>query len=195
MNFNPEKGHLAARCIVEVLGKPQKHVEDTLKSVVTALGKHEGMHLTKSKISPTKQVEGLWSGFIEIEAFFETFESLSLFCFGYMPSSVEILEPEELMLRNSSVSGLLNDLLAGLHNLDMELKNLKVQAGVLQMNSDNLLRNLVLVALHYGDRDLKELAGIVGVKDLTLAPFLTRFEKEGIIFKAAGGKYTVKRKA
>ena len=195
MNFNPEKGHLAARCIVEVLGKPQKHVEDTLKSVVKSLEKHEGMHLTKSKISPTKQVEGLWSGFIEIEAFFESFESLALFCFGYMPSSVEIVEPEELMLRNSSVSGLLNDLLAGLHNLDMELKNLKVQAGVLQMNSDNLLRNLVLVALHYEDRDLKELAGIVGVKDLTLAPFLTRFEKEGIIFKAAGGKYTVKRKA
>ena len=97
-------------------------------------------------------------------------------------------------MRNTDISTLLNDLLAGLHNLDMVTKNTKVQADILKQNNELLVKNLVLVSLHYQTYDLKELAGVVGVKELQLAPFLTRFMDEGIIEQNKKGHYCLVKK-
>lgn len=189
MEFDPEKGHLTARTIIEILGKPQGHVEETMHQVVENVRTHDGMELLKEHIAEPKQVEGLWSVFAELEVLFKSFEDLAGFCFDFMPSSIEILEPENLPLRNNDISALLNDLLAGLHNLDMATKNTKVQATILKQNNDALLKNLVLVALHYNTYALKELAGVVGVKELQLAPYLTRYMDEGLIEQNKKGQY------
>ena len=194
MEYDPERGHLKARTIIEILGKPQKHVEDTLKSVVENLRGQDGIDLLKEHLEEAKQIEGLWSVFAELEVLFRSFDKLTAFCFDFMPSSVEILEPENFTLRNTDISTLLNDLLAGLHNLDMVTKNTKVQADILKQNNELLVKNLVLLSLHYQTYDLKELAGVVGVKELQLAPFLTRFMDEGIIEQNKKGHYCLVKK-
>lgn len=194
MEFDPEKGHLTARTIIEILGKPQKHVEDTIRSVVETVRNRDGTELLKEHIAEPKQIEGLWSVFAELEVLFKSFEKLAAFCFDFMPSSVELLEPENFTLRNNDISTLLNDLLAGLHNLDMVTKNTRVQADILKQNNEVLLKNLVLVALHYKSHDLKDLAGVVGVKELQLAPFLTRFMDQGLIEQNKEGRYCLVKK-
>lgn len=194
MEFDPEKGHLTARTIIEILGKPQGHVEETIRQVVENVRTRDGTELLKEHIAEPKQVEGLWSVFAELEVLFKSFEDLGGFCFDFMPSSVEILEPENLPLRNNDISALLNDLLAGLHSLDMATKNTKVQATILKQNNEALLKNLVLVALHYNTYPLKELAGVVGVKELQLAPYLTRYMDEGLIEQNKKGQYCLVKK-
>lgn len=194
MEFDPEKGHLIARTIIEILGKPQGHVEETMRQVVENVGARDGAELLKEHIAEPKQVEGLWSIFAELEVLFKSFEDLAGFCFDFMPSSVEILEPENLPLHNSDISTLLNDLLAGLHNLDMIAKNTRVQADILKQNNEALLKNLVLVALHYNTYPLKELAGVVGVKELQLAPYLTRYIDEGLIEQNKKSQYCLVKK-
>lgn len=194
MEFDPEKGHLIARTIIEILGKPQQHVEETMHAVVEKVRTLESAELLKEHIAEPKQVEGLWSIFAELEVLFKSFEDLAGFCFDFMPSSVEILEPENLPLHNSDISTLLNDLLAGLHNLDMVAKNTRVQADILKQNNEALLKNLVLVALHYNTYPLKELAGVVGVKELQLAPYLTRYIDEGLIEQDKKGQYCLVKK-
>ncbi len=194
MEFDPEKGHLIARTIIEILGKPREHVEETIRQVVENARARDGIEILKEHIAEPKQVEGLWSVFAELEVLFKAFEDLAGFSFDFMPSSVEILEPENLPLRNNDISALFNDLLAGLHSLDMATKNSKVQATILKQNNEALLKNLVLVALHYNSYPLKELAGVVGLKELQLAPYLTRYMDEGLIEQDRGGQYCLVKK-
>jgi len=102
---------------------------------------------------------------------------------------VEVLGPGNIGLEAPELSGLLNDLLAGLHNLDMKVKTLHAEKLVLEQNAEALLKNLVLVSLHKSPADLKSLSGMVGVKELQLAPFLSRFLEQGIIAQDTSGRY------
>ena len=194
MEFDPEKGHIMVRTILEILGKPQKHIEQTIADVIKNVKRRKGTWLLEQHISEAKKIEGLWSIFTELDIHFRSFKELSQFCFDLMPSSVEIMEPESLDLHGSALTALLNDLLAGLHNLDMNFKNLRAQAGILTKNNDALLKNIVLITLHYQPRDLKDLAGVVGVKELQLVPYLTRFMDEGIIILGDDDKYAPVKK-
>ncbi len=194
MEFESEKGHIIVRTILEVLGKPKKHVETTVETVVGQLKEREGTWILEEELSEAKEIEGLWSAFAELEVHFRSFGELSQFCFDFMPSSIEIVEPENMGLHVTQLNTLLNDLLANLHNLDMGFKNLKVQANVLQNNNNGLLKNLVLVALHYDSRNLEDLAGVCGLQGLQLAPHLTRYMDQGIIGQDKDGKYHIIKK-
>src|SRR3990167_6577190 len=98
MEFEPEKGHLIARCIVEILGKPEQHVKDTIELVVKEMKGRRKIQVLESKVETPTRVEGLWASFAEVEVLFAGFEELATFCFDFMPSSVEVLEPGNIGL-------------------------------------------------------------------------------------------------
>jgi len=125
---------IVIRTIIEVLGKPQEHVETAIKKYVQNLKEDKRYHVVREENAEIKKQEqhDLWAGFAELEFQTEKMEDIISFCFDYMPSLIEIIEPEELTFEDVDVSHFLNDLQAKLHAVDMVAKQMKVENGILQ---------------------------------------------------------------
>ncbi len=125
---------IKVRIINEVLGSPKEHVENTLKLLLDNMRQNKNLKLINEMIFEATKLgdKPLYSSFAELEIEFKVLEDLVGFCFDYMPSSIEILEPEELRLEAISVSDLFNELMARLHQNDMMLKNAMAELAVLK---------------------------------------------------------------
>ncbi len=129
---------IKVKAIIEVAGFPKEHIDDTIVKVVDKI-KTE-FKIIESKIFETialkDKMEGFWSSFCEVEIDFKKFDEISTFCFEYMPSSIEIIEPEQLNFNNIETGNVFNDLLARLHHYDMMLKNLTASNEIMKKKLD-----------------------------------------------------------
>lgn len=116
---------LRVRAIIEILGTPKDHVEETMQKVLDLIKKSENMELISHDIAETQEIENIWSTFGEFELEFQDIDKLTDFCFEFMPSSIEILEPEDLVkVKTKKLEGLFNDMLTKVHHYDMTLKKI-----------------------------------------------------------------------
>ncbi len=105
-----EKGQIHFRTIVEVVGRPKEHVEETIRGHVEKIKKDESLEIINQDFADVKKEEdkenqeGLWLTFVELELWIKNLPSLIGFCFDYMPSSVEIIEPKQLTFKNFDIS-------------------------------------------------------------------------------------------
>lgn len=128
---------IVAKIILEMLGAPKEHVDETMKLVVDKMSKDDKFKLLTNKVFPAEEINDkkltgnkpvkFFSTFAEAELEFQQIEDLIGFCFDYMPSSVEVLHPDGVRLTLPNVNNILNDLLARLHQYDMVLKNIHAQ--------------------------------------------------------------------
>jgi uncharacterized protein (DUF2344 family) len=114
---------IQAKIVIEILGTPKEHVEETIKKVIENLKKEEGVKLLKEVTYKAEKIKEMWSTFSELDLELEDVTKLVGICFDYMPSSVEIIEPLKMNIETTMISELLNDLLARLHKTDMLLRN------------------------------------------------------------------------
>jgi hypothetical protein len=129
--------------------------------------------------------------FVELEALAKDTSELVFFCFDYMPSSIEIIEPEELKYKKGDFSAFLNDLQARLHNIDMALKQYKARNTMLIKNSAILLRNIIIVFLEQGPRTRKDISKRVGLPEDKIENILKIMIKENRI-KKKGKNYELR---
>ncbi len=183
-----EEGEILISAVIEILGKPKKFIQDTLKIVIGEINSGDDFEIIDKRIARAKKIEGLYSTFAELEMWVKSASSLIGFCFDYMPSSLEVILPTELNMRSSEFSGLMNDLLAKLHQTDMVAKNMKQENENLKANANNLLKNIVSLALSTGPKGIEEISRSTGLASQHLKPFLDVFEKEGKL-KLNNGKY------
>ena len=113
---------IKVRTIIEIVGKPKEHVEKTMEKVVELITKNEEFKLVSHETREPKEVKNLWSSFTEFVINFSSLDVLSNFCFEFMPSSVEIEEPEKISMNSKEIENLLNDILSKIHQYDMVLK-------------------------------------------------------------------------
>jgi hypothetical protein len=125
-----EKKWLKTRIVVELLGKPLEHMQNT----ILLLGENfcnnlPEVKVTKRSVRPPVAVENteLFSAFVEFEADVKELATLIGIIFDYLPSSVEIIEPEEISDLTFNINGLLNDLALKMHQYDHIVKQLKAQ--------------------------------------------------------------------
>ena len=190
-NERTEKSQLQCRVIIEMLGKPQKHMEDTFKQLVDAFSKEEDIFITKKTISRTKKQGELFSRYIEVEFWGKSLSTIIGLCFDYMPSSVEILQPEKIMFRLNELNGHLNELQAKLHNVDMIAKNSMTEKAIISKNFFKLLDNTILMAVSLGPKSRNDLSRITGVKeDLLELPLKNLIEEKKVAMQ--GEKYVLK---
>lgn len=185
-----DEGWLHTRLIVEMLGKPKEHLEQTMKQYIEKLKDDKDLILVKEEYSEPEDKEGMFAEFVELEMLFRSIEVLTSFCFDYMPSSVEIIAPEKVSYVTRDVMAFLNDLQARLHTIDMKLKTVLQENTNLTHNAYTLLRNLILLSIRQGDKSVEELSEITGIKSEELIKFLDIFEKEENKIKKEGGKYS-----
>ncbi|SRR3989344_4135708 len=117
-------------CVIELVGSPKEHVEEVMKKIVDKV--KESYKLVDSKTFDAKQMDKLWAIFSELTIKFDKIEDLFGFCFDYMPSSVEIINPNKFIVNNTDINTLLNDLVGRLHEYDMMMKNLKAVNSVMK---------------------------------------------------------------
>lgn len=182
---NKEK-QVQSRAIIEILGKPKEHVEKTIKEYTEAIKKKEDLQLLQIDISEAKEVDkeqALWSAFAELEIQTPDLQTLIEFCFDYMPSSIEIIKPEELTIKDKATTNLLNDLQAKLHRIDMITKQLNNENTFLKKNMQSLLKNFISITLFKAEKTSENLAKIIGMDEEALEKFLEKMIEEKIITK------------
>src|SRR3989344_1962005 len=110
---------IVAKIIMEMLGAPKEHVDDTMKLVMDKMSKDDKFKVIINKVFPSEEINDkkltgnknvkFFSTFAEAELEFKQIEDLLGFCFDYMPSSVEILHPDGLKLSLSNMNNMIND--------------------------------------------------------------------------------------
>lgn len=188
-----EEGKILCRVIIEMLGKPKEYIIDTLQAYVDKIKKNPDIQVIKEDFSKEEKQDELFSVFVEIEAWFKKPATIIDFCFDYMPSSIEIIEPEKLTYTSNQMSNLFNDLQAKLHTIDMMLKNTVQENKILRKNAGSLLRNNIMLSLKEKSKKIEEISKRVGIPKDQLKPFLDKTIEEGHI-KENKGTYSLKKK-
>ena len=175
-----EEGWMHCIFIIEVLGKPKEHVEKTLKGYINAVKKDKKVEVLKEEYAePEKDKESeLYTMFVELETMVKGASKIIEFCFDYMPSSVEILEPKSVKYSSNNFSDLLNDLQARLHKMDMIVKNRNQENTILKQNGAIFLRNIIYLSLKQEEKDIAKLSKDSGVPEKELEKFLEILIKE-----------------
>ncbi len=135
---------LIVRVIIEIIGAPKEHVDETLKDVEEHLKQQSDMKVIKSNFFKAEQMKDkpFFSAFLEDEIEFKDFDKLSGFIFDFMPSSIEILEPYIFEVPVSDLNAMLNDLIAKLHQYDMVIKNLRAENMLMAREFENKNMNI-----------------------------------------------------
>ncbi|MFH1430921.1 MAG: hypothetical protein ABIG37_00435 [Nanoarchaeota archaeon] len=125
--------------ILEIMGKPAEHISETLNKIIENLEKEKDTKLINKVVAEPKEIkeqEGIFSSFAEVEI--ETdIGQLLLIIFAYMPSHIEILEPENLRIKNSDLNIFLNELLKKLHQYDEMAKAFMIERQILSKRIEN----------------------------------------------------------
>ena len=125
---------IETRAIIEIAGFPKEHIEETMVKVVEKL--KQDFKVSKQEVYEAvalkDKMEGFWSTFCEVEISFKNVNELVIFCFEYMPSSIEILTPEEIKFKGNEFNSIFNDLLSRLHQYDMIVKNLTASNEIIK---------------------------------------------------------------
>jgi hypothetical protein len=185
-----DKGWIQSRVIIEIVGKPKEHVEKAIQDLMDHMRKNKDVIILTEHIEKAKEHEGdLWSTFSDVEFLVEGIPKLVGFCFDYMPSSVEIMEPEDFRLKAREIASFVNEMQAKLHNLGIVIKRLKNENLFLKQNSSALVLNYLTVLLVNKKRTIEDLEKLTSIKKEELKPFLDKLVKEGKI-KEEDGTYT-----
>jgi len=123
---------IIARIIIEIMGSPKEHVDETIRQVIEELEKRGEIKILNKNVAEAKNVNDeklkrFFTSFVEVDIETESIESLIGICFDFMPSSVEIIEPTEFRLKSTQIDDTLNDLLDKLHKFSMAVRNMHAE--------------------------------------------------------------------
>jgi cellulose biosynthesis protein BcsQ len=184
-----EKGQVHARYVIEMLGAPAEHIDKTLREYIDKLKKDDqDILIIGTEFSEPKQQEKLWSIYVELEVWLKDLPKVVEFCFDALPSSIEILEPQQLTFKGAELSALLNDLQAKIHQYDYTLKDSNAKIKLLTKNSAGLMKNFVFLSLKKEEKTIDQIGTEMGIKGEEIKPFLDLMIK-GKELEMQGNKY------
>jgi len=134
----------------------------------------------------------MFSTFAELGILFKDMQTLLGFCFDFMPSSIEILDPEKLSFKSNNFAGLINDLLTRLHQINLKVVQNNAEKKVLKKNMLNMLKNTVMILLSIKSMQLEQISKSSGINEKDLKPLLDSMVKENII-NLKEGVYSLKK--
>ena len=137
-----EKGAVHAVFVIEIAGKPPEYIENALKTVVGHFEKQKNIDILNKKFHKPEPVENLFSCFVEIEFLVDKFARLLELIFYFMPSSIEIIEPENIKLNVADANAVVNDLSTRLHQYDDIAKKEQIEKAILIKHFQEKLGNL-----------------------------------------------------
>ncbi len=181
-----EQGYIRTKMLVELVGKPKEHVEATLKQYLEHIKKNKDIDILEADMGEAKELEdnkGFFVSFIEIEMLARNIPTMIAFCFDYMPSSIEIIEPKELKMKDKEITDIMNDLQGKLHKMDMAAKQINSENQILKKNIYFMATNLVANLMKMGVKNLKDLTRLSGMDEKGMKEFLEKLIKQKFVAK------------
>ena len=122
--------------IVEIMGRPAPHIKEKLEEHISKLDKVKGAKTIKTTFSDTKKIENedIYTCFCEIEFSCEDFKTLSEIVIGFMPASIEVVDPAQIKINCKDATEILSALTERLHQYDSVAK--QVQGKISHLNSE-----------------------------------------------------------
>jgi len=207
-DFDRDIWHIKAVAIIEILGAPEEHVKKTMEFYLNKIKEEKDIkmnviHLSKAEpkemkinvvsAGKAKQKTEFFSQYAEVELFVKKPSRLVDFCFDYMPSSIELLEPEHLSFDVHSFSNFFNDLQARLHQVDMLVKNLVAENKLLNQKARQVIDTNIQLSLNGKDKELGTIARNTGMELEKTREFVESLVKQGLILQK-NGKYSLNKK-
>jgi len=191
---NKNQNSILFRTIIEIVGAPKEHIEKTMNLYIDQLGEDDRYEIVENNTAPAEaHGDNLFVTFTELEVRTSKVSNITEFCFSYMPSSIEIIDPDKLLYRSGDLSNFLNDLQAKLHSLDMAVKKLRMENSNLRMNSMGLLRNLIMVVLKSeGNMTEEEISKKIGIPADQLDSLLDKIVEQGHLRKE-GDQFSINK--
>ena len=130
-----KEGWIRLKSIFEIAGFPEEHIAETIKLVAEKLSKEQIKIIDQKIREPKKISEKMFSAFIEMEFLAQSLTQIMGLIYDYLPSSIEIIEPEDPISDDpQAMSELLNDLIAKLHRYNQAIHALQAENIVLKKN-------------------------------------------------------------
>jgi hypothetical protein len=101
---------IIAQFIVEISGKPKEKVDQALEIIGKKLEENFKVQNIEIEKSEPDENNVMFHGLIDVSIKFNEIKEILNFIIDYTPTSIEIIEPEELELNNSDLNEILNDL-------------------------------------------------------------------------------------
>ncbi|MBM3228627.1 hypothetical protein FJZ20_01975 [Candidatus Pacearchaeota archaeon] len=119
-----------ALLIIEILGRPPKHLVETLKNMIEEMSKEKDIEIVSKDIKQpvlVKDSKDFYTTFAEIEVKVNEISRLAYLMFKYMPAHLEIISPENIYLTNNNFNEVFNEVLRRLHAYDEIARVLQVE--------------------------------------------------------------------
>jgi hypothetical protein len=136
----------------EMLGRPPEHITETMNKLVDVICAEKGIKKISSKVHDIKKIENteenkeskedLYSTFAEIEIESEDLARLFFIAFRYLPAHVEIIEPENINMRNVDLNAIITEILISLHNYDAIAKSALMNNRILKNKLDMIMEKI-----------------------------------------------------
>lgn len=139
--YEETKG-IRAVMIFEIIGKPPKHLIESLNKIIEQIDNEKGVSVKEKKINEPKEMEnqkGFYMTFAEIEVEIDEILYLAILMFKYMPAHIEILSPELIVLSNNGWNDILNELTRRLHGYDEIARVIQMEKAILEKKLREIL--------------------------------------------------------
>ncbi len=115
--------------IVEMAGRPAKHLTESLEKHISILRKVNDIEVHEIKVSEPSVIKNekgevvsgdneMFTAFAECDFEIPNFARLSETVFDFMPSSIEVIEPNSISMEASAATDLLNNISGRMHRYD-----------------------------------------------------------------------------
>ena len=156
----------------EIVGKPAKHVEDSMQQYVTNIKQDSRIVvLQEERDEPVEHEDGMFSTFAELEMLVKNLETFTWLCINFSPASVEVIEPDELDIEAREITNWLNDLLSKVHEIGTNYRSYKAASDHMTLALNELIKNSILLAVRDGAKSEDEIERLTGISKEQLAPF------------------------
>jgi hypothetical protein len=130
-----ETKKITSMFVLEVIGRPQEFLIQTLNDLVKKIGEEKGVCVKDVKINPPilmKDQKDFFTSFAEIELETDNMLYLAILMFKYMPAYIEIISPQNLSLTNSDLNDVLNELARRLHGYEEIVRMVQAEKIILE---------------------------------------------------------------
>ena len=136
------QGYFHISIIIEIAGRPPEHVTDSLKKLIKKISEDKNIELLKEIYSKPTPTGKLFTAFVEAEFLIKGIRNVINLVIDYMPSSLEIISPQEFKMKSRGFTNFINDLIGNLHKYDAFAKRLNVENMILKKHLEDVLTKI-----------------------------------------------------
>jgi hypothetical protein len=173
----------------EIIGKPAKHVDESLRMFLDTVKKDPRVHWLEENVGEAEKSDGkeaYFSAFAEVDMLIKDFETMTWLAINFTPASIEVVEPTEFRLKALDVQNWQNDLLSHLHTVGIQFKQQRSHLEFLKEQMTKLIHNSILLSLARSPKTEAQIAKDTSLTKDTLEPQLKVLLKEKRIKEKKG---------